>query len=127
MRIEATNPERLTALIDLVNDADRLWIEILIQARDRPLEQNTTGERLNLVVRENRLRLGRQNDGRLVTVARENVDFLAVDHATAIAQLEGSRGTVCREFLGHLTKGILTREPIYGQIVLFIVAFQAGQ
>ena len=109
LAVGAVGPERRAALVELVGDADRDRVQVDVEARDRRLEQDPPGERLDLVVAEPRLRLDLQDQPGLVAVAREDLDLLAVDDRAAGVELERARGAVRRELLDDLPRGVVAR------------------
>ena len=113
LRVDPGDPERCAALIELVGDADRDRIEIGVNAQYRRLEQQPSGEGLDLVVGEAALGFGIQDQARLVAVTREDFDLFAVDHRTR-GQVEQERAgsAVGGEFIDHLAEGIAADETV---------------
>ena len=128
LSVDAADPERGAALIEFIGDADRLRIEARIKAGHRRPEQQPPGVGFDLVVGETRLRLGLENQRRLVAVARDDLDFFAVDHRTGRQpEEERSGGAIGGELAHHLAEGVAAGEGIDLIRRAFGMPFGAGE
>ena len=82
LHVATKYPEFLSALIDFVGEPNRDRVKIFVEARNRRFEQNPAGQWLQFVIDEARLRHAADNYRWLIAVAREYLNFLAVDQAT---------------------------------------------
>ena len=127
LRTGTADPEIFTALIDLVNHANRFRVEVLIETGQRPFEQDAASKHFDFVVGKTRLRLGLENDGRLMAIACQEFDFFAVDDSVTVVQLVRAGGAIGGNLFGQLAERILAGKRIDCHRPTLVLALQAGQ
>jgi hypothetical protein len=99
---QAVHPERTTARFALVGDTDRNRIQVLVEARHGPAEQQPAGERLERVVGEARLGCDAEDDGGLVAIAHQHLDTLAAKRAVGMRQRVRTRDAEAGQLVDDL-------------------------
>ena len=110
LSVGAIDREGLAAGVDFVAHADRVGVQIRVEAGDRRLEQQPAGPGFELIVHEALPGLAAQDQGRLIAVARQHHHLFAVQVQIAMAQLERAGGAVGGEFLDHLAQRVVRGE-----------------
>ena len=124
---DAADPEARVALVDFVADAQADRVQVRVQAGHRGAQQDTAGQRLDVVVGVARQQAARQHQAGLVTVAHHDLDALAVDDHQAAAGKERARGAVGGDLFDHLARAVVAGERFERQAAKFGVGAQAGQ
>ena len=109
-KLLAGHPKSLTALVYFIRHTQRVGVEVNVQARQWPFEQNLAREVFNFVVHETGQQLSFEYRGSLIAVAGDNFDFFAVFNHWQFGQAKRARHAACRLFIHHLAAFVAAGE-----------------
>ena len=128
MTVNTANPERRATLIQFVNDADGLRIQICVERCHWRMKYQAPGVSLDFVIGKPSFGRGRQNQRRLVAITCQHFNPFAVDHrAAGQVQQKRARGAIGRKHLHQLFECVARDEAVDAVGLAFQMPLAAGE